>query len=46
MAYRKLRQALPRIRQKAGSKSLFEAAALKDIIVTANVLKNEMLSSR
>jgi len=46
MAYRKLRQALPRIRQKAGSKSLFEAAALKDIIVTANVLKNEMLSTR
>jgi len=40
-AYRAVKRALPRIKEKAGSRSLFAAAVFRDIVLATNILKKE-----
>jgi hypothetical protein len=40
-AYRAIKRALPRMKEKAGVKSLFTAAVFRDIVLAANILKKE-----
>jgi len=40
-AYRSVKRVLPRIKEKAGAKSLFAAAVFRDIVLATNILKKE-----